>query len=154
MLSAPDVGAPPPAVDKSVKQLRGVVEQVQARGHWGLDARYREWEDLRAKLERQVGSAPPMPKKNLFGRMRPDVIERRVQGLNEFLQLCITNPSYAGLRDLADFLEREKNVAPEGLDMSTDSELRESEVGGAADASPVGERQQMLHQLIQSAQCL
>ena len=36
--------------------------------------------------------------------------------------------------------------------MSTDSELRESEVGGAADASPVGERQQMLHQLIQSAQ--
>ena len=119
---------------------------------WQVFRRYREWEDLRARIERVVGTAPPMPKKNIFGRMRPEVIERRVQGLNEFLQLCITNPSYAGLRDLADFLEREKNVAPEGLDMSTDSELRESEVGGAADASPVGERQQMLHQLIQSAQ--
>ena len=82
---------------------------------WQVFRRYREWEDLRAKLERQVGSAPPMPKKNLFGRMRPDVIEPRVRRVG-------------------------------------DAELRESEVGGAADASPVGERQQMLHQLIQSAQ--
>ena len=30
---------------------------------WQVFRRYGEWEDLRAKLERQVGSAPPMPKK-------------------------------------------------------------------------------------------
>ena len=68
---------------------------------WQVFRRYREWEDLRAKLERQVGSAPPMPKKNLFGRMRPDVIERRVQGLHSgrhFLDLveCLFRGKFFG----------------------------------------------------------
>jgi len=115
---------------------------------WQVFRRYREWEDLRAKLERQVGSAPPMPKKNLFGRMRPDVIERRVQGLNEFLQLCITNPSYAGLRDLADFLEREKNMPPAGLDLVVDP--HDAPDASTSDGSALGTRQAQLKRLVES----
>jgi hypothetical protein len=39
---------------------------------WQVFRRYREWEDLRMRLIQQLGSAPPMPPKTLFGRMRPE----------------------------------------------------------------------------------
>lgn len=80
---------------------------------WQVFRRYREWEDLRMRLLQELGSAPPMPPKQLFGRMRPEVIEHRVLGLNLFLQLCLGTPMYALHPVLQDFLERQKNVPPE-----------------------------------------
>ena len=50
-----------------------------------------------------------MPGKMLFGRMRPEVIEARVIGLNQFLQQVLALPQFA-CPDLVDFLERERNM--------------------------------------------
>uniref|UniRef100_A0A7S0NX90 PX domain-containing protein n=1 Tax=Calcidiscus leptoporus TaxID=127549 RepID=A0A7S0NX90_9EUKA len=83
---------------------------------WQVFRRYREWEDLRMKFIQQLGSSPPMPPKQLFGRMRPEVIENRVLGLNHFLQLCLTTPMYAAHPALDDFLNANKNTPPEGID--------------------------------------
>lgn len=44
---------------------------------WHVFRRYREWEDLRMRLIQQLGSAPPMPPKTLFGRMRPEASSPR-----------------------------------------------------------------------------
>ena len=76
-----------------------------------------QWEDLRTVLQQQTGSSPQMPGKMLFGRMRPEVIESRVVGLDNFLQLCMVTPLYASCPVLTDFLTREMDAPPEGLDL-------------------------------------
>ena len=63
-----------------------VVTVRKANSQWRIFRRYKEWEDLRVRLHQWCGSAPNMPGKMLFGRMRPEVIEQRVVGLNQFLQ--------------------------------------------------------------------
>ena len=89
------------------------VVTVQKGGNqWQVFRRYKELEELRAIVHQNCGSAPPMPPKQLFGRMRPEVIESRVLGLNHFLQLLLSSPQYASTRELADFLEREMNMPP------------------------------------------
>eukprot|EP00965_Chrysotila_dentata_P208248 6184595-Pleurochrysis_carterae.AAC.2 len=50
-----------------------VVTVKKGGQQWSVYRRYREWEELRIKLIQQLGSAPPMPPKQLFGRMRPEV---------------------------------------------------------------------------------
>ena len=70
-----------------------VVSVRKGAAQWQVFRRYREWEDLRMRLIHQLGSAPPMPPKQLWGRMRPEVIENRMLGLNHFLQLCLRNAS-------------------------------------------------------------
>jgi len=98
------------------------------------------------RLIQQLGSAPPMPPKTLFGRMRPEVIENRVLGLNHFLQLCLGTPLYASHRALSEFLE--KNDPPPGLDAS----LLESSTDGGAAAAPedgsLGAHGQQLKELV------
>ena len=113
---------------------------------WNVFRRYREWEDLRMRLIQQLGSAPPMPPKTLFGRMRPEVIENRVLGLNHFLQLCLGTPLYASHRSLTDFLE--KNTPPLGLDAN----LLDPSIHNGAAAIPedagVGAHSQQLKRLV------
>ena len=58
-----------------------------------------------------------MPGKMLFGRMRPEVIESRVVGLDNFLQLCMVTPLYASCPVLTDFLTRGMDAPPPGLDL-------------------------------------
>ena len=43
---------------------------------WRVFRRFKEWEDLRDRLRGWCGTAPPMPGKVLFGRMRPEVRAR------------------------------------------------------------------------------
>jgi hypothetical protein len=50
----------------------------------------------------------------------PQVIETRVLGLNAFLQMVLSSPTYATSTDLVDFLERERNLPPPGLDLILD----------------------------------
>ena len=76
-----------------------------------------QWEDLRTALQQQTGSSPQMPGKMLFGRMRPEVIESRVVGLDNFLQLCMVTPLYASCPVLTDFLTRGMDAPPPGLDL-------------------------------------
>jgi len=49
-----------------------VITVKQGSEAWHVFRRYREWEDLRKQLHQQLGSAPPMPPKQLFGNMRPE----------------------------------------------------------------------------------
>mmetsp|Transcript_35595 Transcript_35595/g.58986 ORF Transcript_35595/g.58986 Transcript_35595/m.58986 type:complete len:274 (+) Transcript_35595:63-884(+) len=129
-----------------------VVNVKKGGATWQVYRRYKEWEDLRCRLMQQLGSAPPMPPKQLFGRMRPEVIENRVLGLNHFLQLCIDTPLYASHRALDEFLQREKNQPPAGIDPSA---VLDSPLDGASSGSAYGPeatvQQQVLKELVISA---
>lgn len=117
---------------------------------WQVFRRYKEWEDLRNKLQHKCGSAPPFPGKILFGRMRPEVIETRVLGLNHFLQMVLASPIYARLDDVSEFLERERNLPPPGLD---DLVLHPQDTPDeqAAEGSAEGTRQAQLKRLVETA---
>ena len=129
-----------------------VITVKKGAQQWQVFRRYREWEDLRAQLQQQTGSAPQMPRKMLFGRMRPEVIESRVVGLDNFLQLCLVTPLYASCPNLLDFLTREKDMPPEGLDlMDLGDPNFDTQAAGEADGSPYGQHQAQLKQLVESA---
>lgn len=130
-----------------------VITVKKGAQQWQVFRRYREWEDLRAQLQQQTGQAPQMPRKMLFGRMRPEVIESRVVGLDNFLQLCMVTPLYASCPMLTDFLTREKDTPPEGLDLVDlgDPKFDAQQPGDADDGSPYGQHQMQLKQLVESA---
>jgi hypothetical protein len=90
-----------------------------------------------------------MPGKVLFGRNRPEVIEQRVLGLNQFLQQSLTSPQFA-CPDLVDFLEREKNMPPPGLDLALEPDDAHADTASGAEGS--AEQAKMLHlkQLVES----
>ena len=52
-----------------------VITVRKGNAQWQVFRRYKEWEELRARLQHRCGGAPPMPGKMLFGRMRPEVCE-------------------------------------------------------------------------------
>ena len=83
-----------------------VVTVRKANSQWKIFRRYKDWEDLRTRLHQWCGGAPQMPGKVLFGRMRPEIIEQRFNGLNQFLQQALASPQFA-CPDLIEFLERE-----------------------------------------------
>ena len=128
-----------------------VITVKKGDSQWQVFRRYREWEDLRAQLQHQTGSAPQMPHKVLFGRMRPEIIESRVVGLDNFLQVCMVTPLYAACPDVSDFLTRGKNQPPEGLDLTDLGDPKfDSQATGEADTSPYGLHQAQLEQLVES----
>ena len=122
-----------------------VVTVRKDNAQWRVFRRYKEWEDLRARLHQWCGNAPQMPGKMLFGRMRPEVIETRVLGLNNFLQQILAGPQYA-CADVVDFLERERNMPPQGLDMVLD--VGDAPDAGASDGSADGTHQAQLKRLV------
>ena len=122
-----------------------VVTVRKQNAQWRVFRRYKEWEDLRMRLHQWCGTAPQMPGKVLFGRMRPEVTEQRVVGLNHFLQQALTNAQYA-CPDLIDFLEREKNQPPAGLDLVIDP--HELPDAATPDGSAEVARQAQLKQLV------
>ncbi|KAL1507024.1 hypothetical protein AB1Y20_007886 [Prymnesium parvum] len=126
-----------------------VVTVQKGANQWQVFRRYKEWEELRTSLCQTYGSAPPMPPKHLFGRMRPEVIESRVLGLNHFLQMLLSSAQYATTREVIDFLERDQNIPPPGLDLSpTAAEAADS---AAADKTPEGIHKQQLKQIVEAA---
>ena len=122
-----------------------VVTVRKQNAQWRVFRRYKEWEDLRARLHQWCGGSPNMPGKMLFGRMRPEVIEARVLGLNHFLQQALTSPQFA-CPDLIDFLEREKNMPPPGLDLGIDP--HEPADASTPDGTAELARQAQLKQLV------
>jgi len=130
-----------------------VVTVKKDGAQWQVFRRYREWEDLRTRLIQQLGSAPPMPPKQLFGRMRPEVIENRILGLSHFLQLCVSTPMYASHRALDDFLCRQKNTPPEGLDPSLIEPplYSANDGGGQTGGGGTGVQRQQLQELVLAA---
>ena len=105
-------------VEESLLELGLWVLVIAVVGHSRVRALpCTQWEDLRPALQQQTGSSPQMPGKMLFGRMRPEVIESRVVGLDNFLQLCMVTPLYASCPVLTDFLTRGMDAPPPGLDL-------------------------------------
>ena len=117
---------------------------------WRVFRRFKEWEDLRDRIRQWCGTCPPMPGKVLFGRMRPEVIEARVLGLQQFLLLALNTPQH-NCPELADFLEREKNMPPAGLDLVLDAHEAGADAEGALDGSAEGARQASLKRLVDAA---
>ena len=126
-----------------------VVSVRKENQQWRVFRRYKEWEDLRGRLHQWCGTAPQMPGKMLFGRMRPEVIEARVIGLNQFLQQVLASPQFA-CPDLVDFLERERNMPPAGLEGMLDPHEVAGDMGGGTDGSAEGARQSQLKQLVEA----
>lgn len=126
-----------------------VVTVRKGNAQWQVFRRYKEWEDLRARLCHLFGNAPAMPGKILFGRMRPEVIEARVLGLDQFLQMLLRSDLYATSEDVMRFLEREKNLPPLGLDLMADA--LEAPDAAAAEPSAEGTRQAQLKRLVEAA---
>lgn len=127
-----------------------VVTVRKANSQWRIFRRYKEWEDLRVRLHQWCGGAPQMPGKVLFGRMRPEVTEQRVLGLNHFLQQALASPQFA-CPDLIDFLEREKNAPPLGLDLMVPDQAADepADVATGADGSEELVQQHALRQLVE-----
>ena len=97
-----------------------VVNVRKAEAEWHVFRRYSQWDQLRAALQSAVRSAPELPRKEFFGRMRPEVIEERVLGLGQFLQSALSLDCYASSPALAEFLERDKDQPPSGIEGWTD----------------------------------
>lgn len=81
------------------------------------------------------------------------MIEARVLGLQHFLEMTLASPQYASCPELEDFLEREKNMPPFGLDIDL---LEPHDAAGDApaaspDGSIEGARQAQLKALVDSA---
>ncbi|EOD32201.1 hypothetical protein EMIHUDRAFT_202840 [Emiliania huxleyi CCMP1516] len=111
---------------------------------WVVFRRYREWEDLRTTLLQQLGSAPPMPPKALFGRMRPEVIEANPSAAGSAL-----GPRRALTRD---FLE--KNTPPPGLEAAlVDAAHDPGATPASADAGG-GPQRQRLKELVEATEVL
>lgn len=116
---------------------------------WRIFRRYKEWEDLRVRLHQWCGGSPDMPGKTLFGRMRPEVIEQRVLGLNKFLQQSLASPQFS-CPDLIDFLEREKNMPPPGLDLVFETDEANADAAGGPEGSAEHAKISQLKQLVES----
>jgi len=126
-----------------------VITVRKGNAQWQVFRRYKEWEELRARLQHRCGGAPPMPGKMLFGRMRPEVIETRVLGLNHFLQMVLSSPLYAASEDVMEFLEYEKNMPPPGLDLVLDP--HDAPDTAAPEGSVEATRQAQLKRLVDAA---
>ena len=127
-----------------------VVTVRKDNAQWRVFRRYKEWEDLRGRLCQWCGNAPQMPGKMLFGRMRLEVIETRVLGLNNFLQQILSGSQYA-CADLVDFLERDRNVPPAGLDLVPDASDVPDSTSAQGDGSADGAHQAQLKRLVDAA---
>ena len=79
----------------------------------------------------------------------PQVIETRVLGLNAFLQMVLSSPTYATSTDLVDFLERERNLPPPGLDLILDP--HDAPESSSAEGTAEGTRQAMMKRLMEAA---
>ena len=126
-----------------------VVTVRKQNSQWRIFRRYKEWEDLRVRLHQWCGGSPQMPGKSLFGRMRPEVIEQRVLGLNQFLQQSLTSPQFA-CPDLIDFLEREKNMPPPGLELDFETDEANPDAASGPEGSAEQAKMLQLKQLVES----
>ena len=79
----------------------------------------------------------------------PQVIETRVLGLNAFLQMVLSSPTYATSTDLMDFMERERNLPPPGLDLVLDP--HDAPESSSAEGTADGTRQAMMKRLMEAA---
>ncbi len=79
----------------------------------------------------------------------PQVIETRVLGLNAFLQMVLSSPTYAASTDLVEFLERDRNLPPPGLDLMLDP--HDAPDTSSAEGTAEGTRQAMLKRLVEAA---
>ena len=70
-------------------------------------------------------------------------------GLNQFLQLCLSSEMHAQAEDLIDFLEREKNMPPPGLDLVLDP--LDTPDTASTEGSAEGQRQAQLKRLVEAA---
>ena len=77
------------------------------------------------------------------------MIETRVLGLNAFLQMVLSSPTYATSTDLVDFLERERNLPPPGLDLILDP--HDAPESSSAEGTAEGTRQAMMKRLMEAA---
>ncbi|GFT76018.1 hypothetical protein TNCV_1255301 [Trichonephila clavipes] len=88
---------------------------VEAAGNkWFVFRRYNEFSKLLDVLKRQYPNIPlKLPGKKLFGNnFSSDFIKNRRQGLNEFVQKLVTEPSLLQSAEVREFLNVDKNLVP------------------------------------------
>ncbi|GFY46578.1 hypothetical protein TNIN_160741 [Trichonephila inaurata madagascariensis] len=88
---------------------------VEAAGNkWFVFRRYNEFSKLLDVLKRQYPNISlKLPGKKLFGNnFSSDFIKNRRQGLNEFVQKLVTEPSLLQSAEVREFLNVDKNLVP------------------------------------------
>jgi len=106
---------------------------VEAGEHkWFVFRRYNEFSKLLETLKRQYPHIPlKLPGKKLFGsNFSSDFIRNRRQGLNDFVQKLVTDPSFLQSSDVREFLNVDKNLVP----LSHDNQEPLDKVQDLADA--------------------
>lgn len=72
---------------------------------WELKKRYSEFSDLRTDLLQNNGNIPTMPGKTLFKLKRPDQINKRKDGLEDFLKKIVDRQDLYGNERFLEFLK-------------------------------------------------
>nr|OQO25509.1 hypothetical protein B0A51_04713 [Rachicladosporium sp. CCFEE 5018] len=84
----------------SVATLKGGVMSIRKR--------YSEFDKLRNNLIKAFpyseASIPPLPRKSVVSRFRPEFLEHRKNGLNHFVNCILLNPEFAASPILKDFI--------------------------------------------------
>nr|OQO30557.1 hypothetical protein B0A51_01183 [Rachicladosporium sp. CCFEE 5018] len=84
----------------SVATLKGGVMSIRKR--------YSEFDRLRTNLIKAFpyseASIPPLPRKSVVSRFRPEFLEHRKNGLNHFMNCILLNPEFAASPILKDFI--------------------------------------------------
>ncbi|KAK6430082.1 PX domain-containing protein ypt35 [Oleoguttula sp. CCFEE 5521] len=84
----------------SVATLKGGVMSIRKR--------YSEFDKLRNNLIKAFpyseASIPPLPRKSVVSRFRPEFLEHRKNGLNHFMNCILLNPEFAASPILKDFI--------------------------------------------------
>lgn len=72
---------------------------------WELKKRYSEFSDLRTDLLQNNGNIPSMPGKTLFKLKRPEQINKRKDGLEQFLKKIVDRKDLYGNEAFLGFLK-------------------------------------------------
>ena len=79
-----------------------------AGGDMAVRKRYSEFDRLRTDLVRSFPHAeamiPPLPRKSVVSRFRPDFLAQRKAGLEHFVNCILLNPEFAASPVLKDFV--------------------------------------------------
>lgn len=70
-----------------------------------MKKRYKEFDELNKNLKKLYANLPPMPGKTLFAVKDPNELEKRKQGLDNYLKLLIARPDVYHSDSMKQFLE-------------------------------------------------
>ncbi|EAR93569.2 PX-SNARE domain protein (macronuclear) [Tetrahymena thermophila SB210] len=87
--------------------------EVEKRGQnkWTLKKRYKEFDELNKNLKKLYANLPPIPGKTLFAVKDPAELEKRKQGLDNYLKQLIARPDVYHSDSMKQFLELDQHAS-------------------------------------------